>query len=535
MGKTVNEEISEIERQNRAFWSRMLRERFDRHVTLEVDWDTFEKDSVEYGWLLYPLNIQRAGIERLLYAITGLMDKDDKFKTAAIDSIDSIHITSAASIKTVKLLFHKGCIDYRCFAGDWNGYFGIEQMQQYLKSRVPNKSAVRRGVERWLSNLAAERERRRDSAQGASTAHLSESEVIEHIEDEPEPIDEASLPPREPAAAPTIPQYDVALRAVLESVYQDFLQALASCDLESLLNLVETTKTDEETLKSEMEKDGFASFAKWLLTTYPTMEQGSFISLKTKDEDLAGYYVSWLPPYTREYLNLTLIKFLKIGGQWKIVFRLTEMASAPFQVRNDEEPLAKALEVLATNPLMILERPDFTDASETPRAVHKLSKGKKRLKEELEKVLDAVQTSLQEQDVEAFLSAVVVSEKDEKTLRKKAKRLLKEILHYSPDQKQAVFVKLKTIGNATSGYYFVAPYPKNPSFKFVYLTPFVRRGGRWQMVFSLEHAPAMNLSVAKSGGDLVSRAEEVIAEIPMLHLDFVMTTLLEDAVRDNSS
>jgi len=130
---------------------------------------------------------------------------------------------------------------------------------------------------------------------------------------------------------------------------------------------------------------------------------------------------------------------------------------------------------------------------------------------------------------------VAVSQEDKKKLRKRSKRLLNEISEYTPDPKQAIFVKLKTMGNSVAGYYFVAPYPPNPSFKFVYLRPFVRRDGRWKLVFSLEHVAAMNLNAAASGGNLVARAEEVIAEIPMLHLDFVMASLFDDAVRDDSS
>ena len=53
------------------------------------------------------------------------------------------------------------------------------------------------------------------------------------------------------------------------------------------------------------------------------------------------------------------------------------------------------------------------------------------------------------------------------------------------------------------------------------------------MVFSLEHVAAMNLNAAVSGGNLISRAEEVITEIPLLHLDFVMTSLYDDIVKDN--
>jgi len=532
--ETVNEQIATIERENRAFWSRMLRERFDRDVTLEVDWESFVDNSAESGWVLYPLYIQQAGIERLLYALTGLMDKDEKFKTAAVYSVQSIHISSATNIKTVKLLFHRGCISYRCFAGDWDGYFSIEQMQQYLGATIPRKSRLRSELEGWLRNLFADDAQKRGTERRASSTTAQE-QIVEPQPDkgESEPNPEESRPKSERATERAIPQYEKGLRTELESLYDAFLRALTEKDLERLLNLVEVTKTDEETLRREMEKDRFVSFSDWLLTTYPSLERASFVSLKTKDEDLAGYYMAWLPPYTRDYLNLTLVTYLKTGDRWKIVFRLTEMASAPFQVRKDEDALVKALEVVSTNPLLVLKRPDFLDVAETPGATPKLSKGKKRLKAEVEKTLDMVHASLQQRDTEAFLDAVAVSRGDEKKLRGKSKRLMKEISQNTPDPRQAIFVTLRTMGRNISGYYFVAPYPTNPAFKFVYLRPFVHRDGRWKMVFSLEHDLGVSLNIARSGGDIASRANEVIREIDLLHLDWVMTSLFDDIIKES--
>jgi hypothetical protein len=338
-----------------------------------------------------------------------------------------------------------------------------------------------------------------------------------------------------PETERTIPPYDAALRSELESLYSTFLLALEEKNLENLLKVVEVTRTDEETLRSELEKDGFISFSNWLLTTYPSLEQGTFLSLKTKGEDLVGYYMAWLPPYSSDYLNLTLVKFLKLRDRWKIVFRLTEMASAAFQIQNDERPLDKALEAVDTSPLLVLERPERFDILEKPAPEPKLTKRKARLKRDLEEVVADFFSSLERRDIEAFLSSVVVSRNDERRLRKRSKKLFKEILENTPDPSNATFVKMDTMGNGIAGYYFIAPYPTNPSFQFVYLRPFVRRGGRWKLVFSLEHVAAMNLNAAASGGNLISRAEEVIAEIPLLHVDSAMKTLFEDAVRDNPS
>jgi hypothetical protein len=523
----LNEEFATIERENRAFWARILRERFDRDVELEIDWDSFEKDSADSGWPLYPLNIQQAGVERLLYAITGLMDKDEKFRAGAIDSIDSIHVSSAKDIHAVQFLFHKGRITYQCFAGDWNGYFTIEQMQQYLDDKVPRKTKLRRMLEGWIRGLSAAKKEEPVQRESASEP----TPEPEQVECEPDP-DADELSEQEHTPKRTIPPYDKALRGELESLYNAFIHALKDKNLEQLLRLVDVTKTDEETLRSEQEQDGFAGFSEWLLATYPSLEQANFISLKTEEDDLAGYYVAWLPPYTREYLNLTLVRYLKTGGEWKMVFRLAEMTSAPFCVREDEDTLAKALEVMETNPLLLLDRPERVDDLGKPHKEPKLSKGKARLKEELEAVLATVYDSLERRDVNAFLSAVAVSQSEEKKLRKKSRRLLREIFENTPDPSKAVFVRMKTKGHRITGYYSVAPYPTNPSFKFVYLRTFIRRDSEWKLVFCLEHAPAMNLSVAKSGGDLVSRAEEVISETGLLDLDFVTTFLFDDIIND---
>ena len=322
------------------------------------------------------------------------------------------------------------------------------------------------------------------------------------------------------------------LAGELRSLYRDFLQALEGGDLEKLLGLVDIRRTDEEVLRAEEEKDGFVSYSRWLLTTYPTLEQASFFTLKTKGRDLAGCYLGWKPPYSDQYLVLTLIRYLRISGTWKLVFRLTEMASAPFRVLEGEDPLKKALEVLETNPLMVLKRPEPTDKPRKAAREPTLSKRQAGMKGEMDKVLAAVYSALQNGDVEGFLAAVVVSQEHETTLRKKPRRLLREILKNTPRPSIATFVDLKSMGDRIAGYYFVAPNPTNPAFSFVYLSPFLRSGGEWKLAFSLEYAPAMNLIVSKSKGDAVSRAREVIREFPILHMDFVMPNWFAEAASD---
>jgi hypothetical protein len=530
----VNEQAAAIEREYRAFWSRMLRERFGQGVALGVDWEAFETASANAGWPLYPLNIQQAGIERLLYALTGLMDKSEEFKAAAVDRIHSIHITSAADINAVRLWFHNDCISYRCFAGDWNGYFTIEQMQQYLNDSIRGKSRVRKRLEGWLINLLSGDESEKDAEQRAPTVAPEEADDLELSEDEREEVTGESSRPLSHSAIRSVPPYDDALRAELESSYNAVIQALVERDREGLLKSAEVSRSDEETLRSEMKSDGFVSFSEWLLTVYPRLEETTLVSLKTEGENLAGYYSTWVPPYSDGYLNLTLLKFLRDGGQWKMLFRLTEMASAPVQVRKDEDTLAKVLEVMDTNPLMTLEHPGSVDASNDQVVEPKIPQRLVPLKEELEAIQSALAGSLEQRDIEAFLDTVILSREDEERLRKKFKTLSRDILRNTPDRSKATFIALKTIGRNKAGYYFVAPYPHNPSFKFVYLRPFVRRDRRWRMVFSLDHDLAVSLNIAKSTGDLVARAKEVIREIDLLHLDWAMTSLFEDIINRNS-
>ena len=68
-------------------------------------------------------------------------------------------------------------------------------------------------------------------------------------------------------------------------------------------------------------------------------------------------------------------------------------------------------------------------------------------------------------------------------------------------------------------------------FLFLYLRPFVYRDGRWRMVFSLEHDLGVSMNLARSDGDLVSRAAEVIETIDLIDFQWVMTSLFEDIVR----
>ena len=131
--------ITIIEQQNRTHWQRMLRDRFHRDVAIEVDWGGFLAHPDAGGNKLLAVNVQQAGIERLIYALTRWMDNDERFKSEAVRRINGLFIGSAdnAALKVVEL--QGDLVVYRCFAGDWDGYYTIEELQQYLGSIILEK------------------------------------------------------------------------------------------------------------------------------------------------------------------------------------------------------------------------------------------------------------------------------------------------------------------------------------------------------------------------------------------------------------
>lgn len=452
----VNEEIAQIERENRPFWSKLMQERFDRDVALEVDWDTFIAGSKTAGWPLYPLDIQNAGVERLLYT--------------------------------------------------------IDEIIKDLKGRIVGISRIRKLVERWMEDLF-------------------DDQTIEPgpppVQKEPAP---APAPPVQDGSGNVVEKYDASFRAQLESLYSQFLKTITEKDLDGLLSMARVTKTDEETLQREMSSDGFVSFAEWLLTVYPPLDQTTFVSLKSVDDGLAGYYMAWVPSYADDYLLLTLITFEETDGRWRIVYRISETPSTIFQVGKEENVLAKAQEVMGTDPLMELKHPETVDLSDPGMVEPELSEELSLLKAEFLATFNTVHRALEDRDLKTFLSAVILSKEDERKLRGKPGSLFGAILENAPDPSEAIFVTIRTRGEDQAGLYFVAPNPHNPCFHFVYLRPFVYRRRKWRMVFSLEYDLAANMCFATSGGDLPSRAIEVINRFDLLNLEFAMSSLFGDIV-----
>ncbi len=317
-------------------------------------------------------------------------------------------------------------------------------------------------------------------------------------------------------------QVDPSLHAELESVYDAFIKSVRTRDLEGMLRVLKISKTDEETLRKEQSADGFVSFPNWLLSVYPNPLQTTFIALKRLGDEYAGFYVLSAPSWSEACLNLSLLKFEKIAGQWKLIYNSNEAGGVPLQSSGGKELRAEAMETMATNPLLRLERPERESVSDVQFIASELTADEISLKLELKRIIEGLHSALEKQDLEAFLSSIRLSREDEERLRERFSQLCGQILKGMPNPAQTDFVTLKTEGEKLVGYYDLAPYPHNPSFTFIYLRPFVKHGGRWKMLFSLDHELAMSLNAAKSDGDATSRALEVIDKADLLQLRWVV-------------
>ena len=526
----VRVEIAGIERENQDFWHRMLRERFDREVDIEVDWESFLSHPAAGGNHLSPLNVQQAGIERLIYALTGWMDDDQGFRAEAIRRINGLGIASAedAAAKGVELQGDR--LVYRCFAGDWEGYYSIDELQQHLNRLLPRNSNTPKEIKKdwvgWLRDHGIRAVDVTETEQSPIAEEPSENGPSRAPDDEPV-LPEASIPVVDTRSGGELSAIggeavDEVLRAELESVYDAFIEAVRARDLDGLLRVVKVSKTDQETLQREYAADGQVGLADWMLGAYPERSQTTFVTLKGVDDGYAGYYFLWAPSYSDAYLNLSLRRFEKIAGQWKLIYSLGETGDAPLPLSTGEELRAEVMQALATNPLLRLERPERQAVSDGPPKAAELTAAEIQLKAELEGVFEELRGALERKDVEGFLAAVRLSLEDEQQLRKRFRGLREQILTGTPSPAQTDFVTLKFAGKNLVGYYYLAPYPHNPAFTFVYLRPFVKHQGRWKMLFSLDHDLAMNLSVAKSDGDAISRAMEVIDKIDLLQLRWVV-------------
>jgi len=325
------------------------------------------------------------------------------------------------------------------------------------------------------------------------------------------------------SAIPDLPAFEVGqvdplLRAELELVYEGFIELVRTHDLDGILDVLKVSKTDEETLRKEKVSDDFVSFSNWLLAVFPDPSQSTFIALKTVGQNYAGLYSLHAQSGSGSNPSLSLRRFEKIAGQWKLIYSPTEAGGFPMRSEGGPELYDEVIESLASNPLLSLEHPEREVGSYAEGKAAELTEDEVSLKLEFERIYEELYHALEHKDVDAFLSEIMLSWEDEGRIRKQFSRLGGQILMGLPNPEQMDFITLKTKGGSLVGYYCLAPYPYNPSFTFVYLKPFVKHDGQWKMLFSLETDLAMSLNAAKSDGDVTSRALEVIDMVDLLQL-----------------
>jgi hypothetical protein len=83
-------------------------------------------------------------------------------------------------------------------------------------------------------------------------------------------------------------------------------------------------------------------------------------------------------------------------------------------------------------------------------------------------------------------------------------------LAFYPPRTEATFVTVRYHDPELAGYFQIINEPTAPEFETVVLIPFVRYAGQWKIIFSLDNIPSMSLLSAKSEGDKISRAFELI-------------------------
>jgi hypothetical protein len=159
------------------------------------------------------------------------------------------------------------------------------------------------------------------------------------------------------------------------------------------------------------------------------------------------------------------------------------------------------------------------------------------LKDALIAAYGAYRQALLDGDLDSFLATTRTSLSDKKQLTKKHRKLFPEILAFYPPLSETTFVTVRVHDGELAGYFHIAPHPTAPEFENVVLIPFVRHDGRWKVLFSLETNTYMSLLSAKSDGDKVSRAFELIDQpgtiisLESLHMLFE-ESLMPDEQRD---
>ncbi len=353
------------------------------------------------------------------------------------------------------------------------------------------------------------------------------------------------------------PSLDKSLRAELESVYNKFIMALKDSNFESLLHVLKMPSSDEEVFQKTAESENWDRHVEWMLTMNPELSQTTFITLNSLANDFAGYFFLWDPSYSDDYKHVSIRKFEKTRGQWRMLYSLGEGNDAILQVGPHDDVQTKVYELLETSPFLKLVRPAKIHAPERKPGQTLENPDEIKLKAELEAIDEAQRDALKNKDIDGFLSTVSLSKENLEQLKARFLELAEDILTSKPMLSQTTFVTTKTIMDKNIvGYYYMADYPHDKAFLFVYLKMFVKREGRWRMllnmdplfkpdVYALQSSGgnpakllidvdlknlAVSLNHSKSDGDIQSRAMELIDQ-NLLQMDSLFPICFEEVIR----
>jgi len=294
------------------------------------------------------------------------------------------------------------------------------------------------------------------------------------------------------------------LRKDLELAYKNFHDAVIKKDPESFFEYSIIRSSEREIYDKKIESGEFDKFADWIAMMNPPINSTTFITVKTDGDDFAGYYFAWVPSYSKQYHNLSVRQFEKTSKGWKMLYSMNGAYDIPLSVDEDEDLNARIFEIIETNPILKLKRPVRKNATK------QYEEFDVALKEELASIYNAYLNSLINRDVDSFFKNVRTSVSEERHIAKNYKNIFPDILDFWPPLNETTFVTVSKLGDEFSGYYFVASHPDAQEFENVVLMPFIRHGGRWKVLFSLDAVTYMNLLIAKTDGDKISKAFELI-------------------------
>jgi len=140
------------------------------------------------------------------------------------------------------------------------------------------------------------------------------AKIMETVETNP--IIEMKRPVKTIAVKPTEP-YDAELKGCLETVYDQYRQAMVDGDLDAFLSTIRASLSDENRLTSSYRK-----LFPEILAFYPPRGEATFVTLRRDGTDLAAYYHLIPEPIAPEFENVLLVPFVSLAGKWKILFSL---------------------------------------------------------------------------------------------------------------------------------------------------------------------------------------------------------------------